>query len=120
MEVPQLTLEEMQMPGRGESSSTVAERVAAARAIQTRRFQDHPKVRVNADASGRLLEEIAPLDSECRELLGRAASHFGLTPRGYHRILRVARTIADLDGAADIRRPHLSEALSIRVTFKPD
>ena len=120
MEVPQITLEEMQMPGRGESSATVAERVAAARAIQTRRFQDHPKVRVNADASGRLLEEIAPLDSECRELLTRAASHFGLTPRGYHRILRVARTIADLDGAPNIRRPHLSEALSIRVTFKPD
>lgn len=120
MEVPQITLEEMQMPGRGESSASVAERVAAARAIQTRRFQDHPKVRVNADASGRLLEEIAPLDSECRELLTRAASHFGLTPRGYHRILRVARTIADLDGAPDIRRPHLSEALSIRVTFKPD
>lgn len=77
-------------------------------------------MRVNAEASGRLLEEIAPLDSECRELLGRAASHFGLTPRGYHRILRVARTIADLDGAPDIGRPHLSEALSIRVTFKPD
>lgn len=120
MEVPQITLEEMQMPGRGESSASVAERVAAARAIQTKRFQDHPKVRVNADASGRLLEEIAPLDSECGELLTRAASHFGLTPRGYHRILRVARTIADLDGAPDIRRPHLSEALSIRVTFKPD
>lgn len=120
MEVPQITLEEMQMPGRGESSACVAERVAAAREVQTRRFQDHPKVRVNAEASGRLLEEIAPLDSECRELLGRAASHFGLTPRGYHRILRVARTIADLDGAPDIGRPHLSEALSIRVTFKPD
>lgn len=120
MEVPQITLEEMQLPGRGESSASVAERVAAARAIQTRRFQDHPKVRVNAEASGRLLEEVAPLDTACRDLLARAASHFGLTPRGYHRILRVARTIADLDDAPDIRLPHLSEALSIRVTFKPD
>lgn len=120
MEVPQITLEEMQMPGQGESSASVAQRVAAARAIQTRRFQDNPKARVNADASGRLLEEIAPLDSECRDLLGRAASHFGLTPRGYHRILRVARTIADLDASPQIRRPHLSEALSIRVTFKPE
>lgn len=117
MEVPQITLEEMQMPGRGESSATMAERVARARARQSRRFEGHAKARVNADASGRLLEEIAPLDAECLSLLSRAAAHFRLTPRGYHRILRVARTIADLDGAEQIRVPHLAEALTIRVTF---
>lgn len=121
MEVPQISLEEMQLPGRGESSASMAKRVAQARDIQARRFADHPKARVNADASGRMLEDIAPLDADCRDLLSRAAAHFGLTPRGYHRILRVARTIADLDGSAQIRLPHLSEALTIRVTFgKPD
>ncbi len=121
MEVPQITLEEMQLPGRGESSAAVAARVAAARQVQARRFAAHPKVRVNADATGRLIEEIAPLDGDCRSLLARAAERFGLTPRGYHRILRAARTIADMDASADIRQPHLAEALSYRIAFgKPD
>ena len=121
MEVPQITLEEMQLPGRGESSAAVAARVAAARQVQARRFAAHPKVRVNADATGRLIEEIAPLDGDCSNLLARAAERFGLTPRGYHRILRAARTIADMDASADIRQPHLAEALSYRIAFgKPD
>ena len=121
IEVPQITLEEMQLPGGGESSAAVAERVAAARNVQARRFADHPRVRVNADASGRLIEEIAPLDAECRDLLTRAAQRFGITPRGYHRILRAARTIADLGGSAEVRAPHLAEALSFRVSFaRPD
>lgn len=117
MEVPQITLEEMQLPGQGETSASVAARVAAARAIQRERFAGHPKVRVNSDATGRLVEEIAPLYAECSALLARAAERFGMTPRGYHRILRSARTIADLDGAAAIRPPHLAEALSFRITF---
>ncbi len=95
--------------------------MTAARGIQARRFADHPRARVNADASGRLLEEIAPLDSECRSLLALAAEKLGLTPRGYHRILRSARTIADLDDSPAIRQPHLAEALSYRLPFgRPD
>ena len=117
MEVPQISLEDMQLPGGGESSVAVAARVAAAREVQARRFAEHPRARVNADASGRLLDEIAPLDEECRSLLARAAEHFGMTPRGYHRILRAARTIADLDLSPQVRFPHLAEALSYRVTF---
>ena len=117
MEVPQISLEDMQLPGGGESSAAVAARVAAAREVQARRFAEHPRARVNADASGRLLDEIAPLDEECRSLLARAAEHFGMTPRGYHRILRAARTIADLDLSPQVRFPHLAEALSYRVTF---
>ncbi|MBD9528259.1 YifB family Mg chelatase-like AAA ATPase [Paracoccus sp. PAR01] len=121
MEVPQITLEEIQMPGKGESSAQVGARVAAARVLQNQRFATDPKARVNADASGRLLEEIAPLDAECRDLFSRAAARFGMTPRGYHRILRVARTIADLDASAEIRAPHLAEALSFRLVFgSPD
>ena len=117
MEVPQISLEDMQLPGGGESSATVRNRVAAAREVQAQRFAKHPQARVNADASGRLLDEIAPLDAEGRELLNRAAQHFGMTPRGYHRILRAARTIADLDASSQIRAPHLAEALSFRLTF---
>lgn len=116
-EVPQVAIEDLALPATGESSATVAARVAAARAIQNSRFADHPTARVNADASGRLLEEIAPLDGECRALLSLAAERLGLTPRGYHRILRSARTIADLDESAAIRQPHLAEALSYRLPF---
>ena len=107
----------MQLPGQGETSASVAARVAAARAIQRERFAGHPKVRVNSDATGRLVEEIAPLDAECSALLARAAERFGMTPRGYHRILRTARTIADLAGSATVRAPHLAEAISYRLPF---
>ena len=120
-EVPQVSISDLGLPARGESSAVVAERVAAARTLQHQRYADHPTARVNADAAGRLLEEIAPLDSECRSLLALAAEKLGLTPRGYHRILRAARTIADLDASADIRQPHLGEALSYRLPFgRPD
>lgn len=117
IDMPQVTYEELALPPSGESSAVVAERVAAARAVQARRFAQHPNVRVNADAAGRLLEEIAPLDSESRALLTLAAERLGLTPRGYHRILRAARTIADLDDSEHIRQPHLAEALSYRLPF---
>ena len=86
-----------------------------ARTVQAVRFKDHPKVRVNADSEGALLEEIASPDAESRELLARVAERFGLTARGYHRILRVARTIADLGGDAAVKRPHVAEAVSYRL-----
>ena len=72
-------------------------------------------VRVNAEAEGALLEEIATPDAESRALLAKVAERFGLTARGYHRVLRVARTIADLAGEADLRRPHVAEAVSYRL-----
>ena len=84
--------------------------------MQAVRFKDHPKVRVNADSEGALLEEIASPDAESRELLARVAERFGLSARGYHRVLRVARTIADLDGSAAVRHPHIAEAVSFRLT----
>ena len=73
-------------------------------------------MRVNADAEGAALEEIATPDTESRELLSKVAERFGLTARGYHRVLRVARTIADLDGSAAVRRPHVAEAVSYRLS----
>jgi magnesium chelatase family protein len=71
-------------------------------------------IRTNADADGELLEQVAAPDAEGRKLLTDAAEKFRLTARGYHRVLRVARTLADLDAAYSVRRPHIAEALSYR------
>ncbi|MDB6181298.1 YifB family Mg chelatase-like AAA ATPase [Paracoccus fistulariae] len=117
LEVPAVSFLDLELPERGESSARIAERVAAARDIQARRFRDHPHIRVNADASGRVLDEIATPDAEGRDLILKASERLGLTARGYHRILRSARTIADLDGAADLRAPHIAEAISYRLPF---
>ena len=62
-----------------------------------------------------MLEQMASPDAEGRTLLVRAAERFGLSARGYHRVLRVARTIADLDGSTDVRKPHIAEAVSFRL-----
>ena len=115
VEVPPVAYTDLDLPATGETSSTIGARVAAARAIQTRRFASRPDMRVNADAEGAMLEEIASPDSESRELLARVAERFGLTARGYHRVLRVARTIADLDNSAAVRRTHVAEAVSYRI-----
>ena len=115
VEVPPVAYTDLDLPASGDTSSTIAARVQAARDVQTQRFANHPAMRVNADAEGAALEEIATPDTESRELLSRVAERFGLTARGYHRVLRVARTIADLDGSHAVRRPHVAEAVSYRL-----
>ena len=115
VEVPPVAFSDLDLPPSGDSSAIVAARVAQARAVQATRFAAYDGMRVNADAEGALLEEIAAPDAEGRALLTRAAERFGLTARGYHRLLRVARTIADLDGMPDIRAPHMAEAISYRL-----
>jgi magnesium chelatase family protein len=94
----------------------VALRVAAARDIQRARYAalGLPHVRTNAEAPAAVLEEIAQPDSQGLKLLRDAAETMRLSARGYHRVLRVARTLADLDGADKIGRLHLAEALSYR------
>ncbi|MFT4150691.1 MAG: YifB family Mg chelatase-like AAA ATPase [Paracoccaceae bacterium] len=118
VEVPPVPWSDLDLPATGESSATVADRVGRARATQDRRFAGHERARVNADAEGRLLEEVATPDAEGRALLSRAADRFGLSARGYHRILRVARTIADLDASDGVRQPHVAEALSYRLALR--
>ncbi|MFN4100705.1 MAG: YifB family Mg chelatase-like AAA ATPase [Pararhodobacter sp.] len=115
LEVPPVGWADLDLPPSGDSSAQVAERVAAAREVQAARFDGYPGMRVNADAEGALLEEIAAPDEEGRVMLARVAEKFGLTARGYHRVLRVARTIADLDGSEDVRFPHVAEAVSFRL-----
>ncbi|NVO56507.1 YifB family Mg chelatase-like AAA ATPase [Rhodobacteraceae bacterium B1Z28] len=118
IEVPPVAFTDLDLPPSGDSSATVAARVEQASAIQAARYSETPSIRQNADIEGALLEEVAVPDAEGKELLLKAADRFGLSARAFHRILRVARTIADLEGAPDIRRPHVAEALSFRISAK--
>ncbi len=120
IDVPAVSSADLSLPPPAESSADVAVRVAAARDIQRKRFSivpvtDRP-VRTNAEADGTLLEEVAAPDTEGRKLLTEAAERMKLTARGYHRVLRVARTLADLDGSDHVRRIHIAEAVSYRRT----
>lgn len=120
IEVPPVAFSDLDLPASGDDSQTVATRISAARDRQTQRFSTQPQMRTNADAEGEALEEMCALDTECRDLLTRAAERFGLSARGYHRVLRVARTIADLDASTNVARPHLAEALSYRLLSGKD
>jgi len=115
LEVPPVGVEELALPSRGDPSDVVAARVRAARDIQAARFSEVENCRVNADAEGALLEEISRPDTEGAAVLARATEKFKLTARGYHRVLRVARTIADLDRSDGVKLTHLAEALSFRL-----
>jgi len=117
VEVPPVAFTDLDLPETGESSADVASRVNQARRAQSARFADHPVARVNADMEGHLLDEMARPDDEGRALLVKVAERFGLSARGYHRVLRVARTIADLEGSKDVRKPHVAEAVSYRLAM---
>ncbi len=116
LEVPPVTYTDLGLPADGDSSVEIANRVATSRQVQARRFQSDEGLRQNADVKGAQLEEIATPDSEGRDLLLRVAERFGLSARGYHRVMRVARTIADLDSSETVRKPHVAEAASFRLT----
>ena len=117
VEVPAVSPADLSLPPPAEKSAQIAARVAAARQRQRARFEaietDQP-IRTNAEADGELLEDVAAPDAEGRKLLNQAAESMRLTARGYHRVLRVARTLADLDASEDVRRIHIAEAVSYR------
>ncbi len=116
IDVPPVAFSDLDLPEAGDSSADMAARIASARALQEARFEGHDDMRVNADAEGAMLEEIATPDDEGRALLLKVAERFGLSARGYHRVLRVARTIADLEGESNVRKPHVAEAVSFRLS----
>ncbi len=107
---------DLALPPASETSAGVAQRVKAARAIQVRRYAalENDAVTVNARCPAALLENFCAPDREGLRLLEQAAEAKGLSARSYHRTLRLARTIADLDESADIRAIHIAEALSLR------
>jgi magnesium chelatase family protein len=113
IDVPAVDPLDMSAPPPKETSSAVATRVAKAREIQVARYNG-TGVTCNAEADGELLEKVAAPDADGRALLTQAAEKMRLSARGYHRILRVARTIADLDGSETVKRQHIAEALSYR------
>ncbi len=120
VDVPPVAFSDLGLAGTGERSAQVAARVADARAVQTQRYSGANDTRTNADLEGEMLETHARPDAEGQELIRIAADRFGLSARGYHRILRVARTIADLDGSDGVRRDHVAEAVSFRLSSVVD
>jgi magnesium chelatase family protein len=117
IDVPAVSPADLALPPAAEDSAAVAQRIATARARQAARYaaaRAQRSIRTNAEADGPLLDTIATPEPAGRALLARAAERLRLSARGYHRVLRVARTLADLEGSPAVARRHVAEALSYR------
>jgi magnesium chelatase family protein len=116
IEVPAVSAADLVLPPATEGSAEVARRVLKARQRQSERYEalglDH--IRLNAAAPPNLIEEVARPDASGQKLIRDAADKMRLSARGFHRVLKVARTIADLDGTKEVGRIHIAEALSYR------
>ena len=114
VEVTPVAIGEISQVRPSEPSAAIRERVIRAREVQAERFRGVPGVHTNAMMNARMLREFCPLDQAARELLERAMVRLDLSARAYDRIVKVARTIADLEGTADIGAAHLAEAINYR------
>jgi magnesium chelatase family protein len=114
IEVTPVPFKELSKIQKSENSGTVRERVIRARIIQEERFKDEKNIHNNAQMSTKLLNKHCKISDEGRELLKNAMERLGLSARAYDRILKVSRTIADLEGSAEISNEHLSEAINYR------
>lgn len=114
IEIVPVPFEEISKSTPGESSACIRERVIRARQIQTQRFANEPGIYSNAQMTPKLLHLYAQPDTAGLELLRNAMNRLNLSARAYDRILKVSRTIADLEGSNEIRPEHLAEAISYR------
>jgi len=115
--VPKVRALDLSLPPAAEGSAEIGLRAAAARRIQSQRYRAlgvGSDVITNAQADGELLEQVASPDDAGRQLLLQAADAMKLSARGYHRVLKVARTLADLEAVDNVNRIHIAEALSYR------
>ena len=114
LELTPVPLSELQDAPRGESSAEIRKRVIRARGIQQERYKDFPGIHCNAQMTDKMLQEFARLDTEGLDLLRGIMQSRGLSARSYNRILKVARTIADLDESKEIQPMHIAEAIGYR------
>jgi len=114
IEVPSVRYRELKNEPSGEKSEEIRNRVEQARKIQKERFKKS-KIYCNAQMSSRQVQRFCPINDDCHQLLERAIDRYGISARGWTKILKVARTIADLEGSENILPRHISEALSYRI-----
>ena len=114
VEVVPVAYKDLSDKQRGESSAAVRERVVKARKIQEERYAQYPAIHANAQMTSQLIQKYCELDEDCRTILKNAMNRLGLSARAYDRILKVSRTIADLDGSENIQTGHLAEAINYR------
>ncbi|MBQ0023306.1 MAG: YifB family Mg chelatase-like AAA ATPase [Prevotellaceae bacterium] len=114
IECENIDIDDLANAPKGESSATIRERVIKARQIQTERFKDYKDVHCNAQMTTALMQQFATLDKNCTDLLRTAMKRLNLSARAYDRIVKVARTIADLSGSENIQACHIAEAVGYR------
>ena len=114
VEVPVVPFKDLSKMAPGEPSSTIRERVIRARKIQEERFKPFKGVYANAQMTERMLHQFAEPDAQSLEMLRMAMERLKLSARAYSRILKVARTIADLAGSENVQSQHIAEAIGYR------
>lgn len=119
-EITPVPFEDISKHSEGEKSETIRERVIKARKIQEERYKNHPLIHCNAQMTDRMIHEFAEPDAASMDMLKMAMKRFSLSARAYSRILKVARTIADLEGKPNVEMPHIAEAVSYRALDRGD
>jgi magnesium chelatase family protein len=114
IEVPTVRYQDMSSLQRGDASSVIRERVATARKMQHARFKGHPRVSCNAAMGAKEVQALAAVETDAQDLLKMAMTEMNFSARAYDRVIKVARTIADMEGAATIGQKHVSEAIQYR------
>ena len=113
IEVPAVRFQDLSLPASGERSHVIAKRVLAARALQDARYAN-TDIATNSDLKGDAMDRLIQMEEDAKTYLEQAAIKLNLTAREFHRVIRVARTIADLEQSEHVARHHLSEAISFR------